>query len=98
MTRATQRRTQTRPTLTCPLPHMPTTKTRPSKQKPGTAGPRSAGRLQMAIDATVRREIETALRETDGNVTHTAKALGVTMMALRKRMRAMRIDPNTYRA
>ena len=97
MSRVTAGRTRTRPALASSDPTMPIAKPARRKPKPGTAGPRSAGRLQMAIDATVRREIGAALRETEGNVTHAAKALGVTMMALRKRMRAMHIDPNAYR-
>lgn len=64
---------------------------------PGQAGPRSSGRLQRAIDATVRREIVAALRETKGNVAAAARALGVTEMGLRKRLRSTAIDPDDYR-
>ena len=66
-------------------------------RKPGTAGPRSAGRLQRAIDLTVAREVKAALRETKGNVAAAARLLGVTEMAIRKRLRTMQIDPNRYR-
>lgn len=66
------------------------TKTGPAR-KPGTAGPRSAGRLQRAIDEAVRREIERALRETDGAVVASARVLGISKVALWKRMRALGI-------
>jgi DNA-binding NtrC family response regulator len=59
------------------------------KPKPGTAGPRSAGRLQRAIDDAVRREITAALEETAGNITHAARVLGVSRIALRARMNAL---------
>jgi transcriptional regulator with GAF, ATPase, and Fis domain len=67
------------------------------KPRPGTAGPRSGGRLQRAIDATARREIEAALRETEGNVTHAARALGVTRVALIKRIRSLGIEAAKFR-
>jgi len=73
------------------------TRTSRRKAKPGSAGPRSTGRLQRAIDEVVRREIEAALRENGGNVAASARALGVTEMALRKRLRSLGIDPNSYR-
>lgn len=59
---------------------------------PGSAGPRSAGRLQRAIDATVRREIAAALAENDGNVTHAAKALGISRISLHARMNALGVE------
>jgi transcriptional regulator with GAF, ATPase, and Fis domain len=67
------------------------------KPRAGSAGPRSAGRLQGAIDAVVRREIGAALRESRGNVAAAARALGITEMAIRKRLRSLRINPNAYR-
>jgi len=54
-------------------------------------GPRSGGRLQKAIDATVRREVARALRESRGNVTHAARLLGITRIALRARMNKLGI-------
>jgi DNA-binding NtrC family response regulator len=60
------------------------------KPKPGAAGPRSAGRLQKAIDEVVRREITAALQET-GGVVAAAKLLGVSRIALRARMNALGI-------
>lgn len=68
------------------------------KPQPGAAGPRSAGRLQGAIDAAARREIEAALKETTGNLTHAARALGVSRMGLWKRLTALGIDPDRYRS
>jgi len=62
-----------------------------------SGGPRTFGRLQAAIDDVERREIAAALQETDGNVAAAARALGVTDMAMRKRLRSFRIDPNDYR-
>jgi transcriptional regulator with GAF, ATPase, and Fis domain len=73
------------------------TKSVPSKPRLGTAGPRSTGRLQRAIDATVRKEIQAALRETAGNLAAAARLLGVTEMAIRKRLRSLQIDPNRFR-
>jgi transcriptional regulator with PAS, ATPase and Fis domain len=67
------------------------------KPKPGTAGPRSTGRLQQAIDETVKREIAAALRESDGNVTHAAAALGVSLRGLWKRLATLKIDPADFR-
>lgn len=58
--------------------------------KPGTAGPRSAGRLQRALDETATREIKAALREA-GGVVAAARLLGISKVALWKRMRALSI-------
>lgn len=60
------------------------------KPKPGTAGPRSAGRLQRALDATATREIKSALAEA-GGVVAAARLLGISKVALWKRMRALGI-------
>jgi DNA-binding NtrC family response regulator len=62
------------------------------KPKPGSTGPRSAGRLQRAIDETVRREIEAALRESGGVITEAARLLGISRIALRARMNALGIS------
>ena len=62
------------------------------KPKPGTAGPRSGGRLQKALDETATREIEAALQETDGAIVAAAKILGISKVALWKRMRALGIE------
>jgi DNA-binding NtrC family response regulator len=67
----------------------PKTTTRNPKPK---GGPRTYGRLQRALDDAARREIEAALKETGGNVTHAAKALGISRISLRARMNALRID------
>lgn len=63
------------------------------KPKPGTTGPRSDrdSRLQRAIDATVRREIESALAEAGGQVVAAAKLLGISRIALRARMNKLGI-------
>jgi transcriptional regulator of acetoin/glycerol metabolism len=47
--------------------------------------------LQRAIDDVVQREIRSALRESDGNVTRAAAALGISRIALRARMNAFGI-------
>jgi DNA-binding NtrC family response regulator len=65
--------------------------------KPGRAGPRSTGRLQRALDAAARREIEAALQETGGNITHSAAALGITRAALIGRLRSLEIDARKLR-
>jgi len=57
------------------------------KPTPGTTGPRSAGRLQRAIDETVRREILAALKETDGAVLAAARLLGISKVSMWKRMK-----------
>lgn len=73
------------------------TTTRRRKPSPGAAGPRSGGRLQRALDATARREIEAALKESNGNVAEAARFLGVTEMGIRKRLRSLGIDPGRFR-
>ena len=61
--------------------------------RPGAkGGARTYGRLQRALDATARREIAAALKESKGNVTHAAKALGITRIALRARMNSLGVD------
>lgn len=65
--------------------------------KPGAAGPRSAGRLQRAIDEVVRREISAALTETNGNVSEAARVLGVSRRGLWARLNSLAIDPETFR-
>lgn len=64
---------------------------RPPKPRPGAAGSRSGGRLQRALDSAARHEIETALRETDGAVVAAARLLGISKVALWKRMKALGI-------
>jgi len=64
---------------------------------PGSAGPRSTGRLQLVLDATATREIEKALRETEGNIAAAARALGVSYKGLWKRLGSLGIDPNRFR-
>jgi transcriptional regulator of acetoin/glycerol metabolism len=65
------------------------TPTRPRKPKPGTAGPRSTGRLQRAIDGAVAREIQAALKETDGGILAAAKLLGISKVSLWKRIKTL---------
>ena len=71
------------------------------KPKSRHAGPRSAGRLQRAIDEAtdrvVRQEIAAALRETGGNVVHAARRLGISQPSMYARMAAVGIDPAKYR-
>ena len=67
------------------------------KEKPSAAGPRSAGRLQRAIDAAARREIEAALTETGGNVFQAARALGISQPGIYKRLSGLKIDVSKYR-
>jgi sigma-54 dependent transcriptional regulator, acetoin dehydrogenase operon transcriptional activator AcoR len=71
----------------------------PARRKPvpGKTGPRSAGRLQHAMDDAARREILAALRETSGNVVHAARALGISQPSLYSRMAALGIDPAKHR-
>jgi DNA-binding NtrC family response regulator len=60
-----------------------------------TGGPRTYGRLQRALDEAARREIKAALKETGGNVSAAAKALGIGRPRLWSRMKALgvRSDP-----
>ena len=69
----------------------------PKTPRPGTAGPRSTGRLQRAIDDVVKREIVAALSETRGNVVRAARVLGISQPGLYKRLVALGIDPTKYR-
>jgi transcriptional regulator of acetoin/glycerol metabolism len=74
-------------------------KTRPRRRpKPGTAGPRSAGRLQQAIDATVKRELEAALKESNGNVSEAARLLGISRRGMWARIASLGIDHQLFRS
>jgi len=68
------------------------------KPNPGTAGPRSAGRLQQAIDTTVKREIEAALRESGGNVSEAARLLGISRRGMWARIGSLGIDHQLFRS
>jgi DNA-binding NtrC family response regulator len=73
------------------------TSIRRQKPKGGTAGPRTYGRLQRVIDRAVKTEIEVALREAEGNMAATARALGVSYQGLWSRMRSLGINPERFR-
>jgi transcriptional regulator of acetoin/glycerol metabolism len=60
---------------------------------PGKTGPRSVGRLQREIDATVVREIVAALEQTGGRVAAAAELLGISKVSLWKRMKSFGIKP-----
>lgn len=63
-----------------------------SRRKPKPrGGPRTYGRLQRALDDAARREIKAVLRETGGQVVAAATSLGISKVALWKRMRALGI-------
>ena len=66
-------------------------KTIPRRKPRPRGGPRTYGRLQRALDDAARREIEAVLKETGGQVVAAATALGVSKVALWKRMRALGI-------
>lgn len=66
-------------------------KTIPRRKPRPRGGPRTYGRLQRALDDAARREIETVLKETGGQVVAAATALGISKVALWKRMRALGI-------
>jgi DNA-binding NtrC family response regulator len=71
------------------------TASQPAKKPKG--GPRTYGRLNAAIEAAVRREITSAMEENGGNVTHAAKALGISLRGLWKRIEALGIKPKDFR-
>ena len=62
---------------------------RPAKKSKG--GPRTYGRLQRALDDAARREIEAALKETDGNASEAARVLGISRASLYERMQTLGI-------
>ena len=70
---------------------------RPSKaRKPARkpqGGPHTFGRLQRALDEAARREIEAALKETSGNVSESARVLGIARPNLWAGMKALAIVP-----
>jgi DNA-binding NtrC family response regulator len=68
------------------------------KHAPGKAGPRSAGRLQRALDTAATREIKAALRETGGNVVRAARLLGISQPSMYGRMTALGINPAKHRS
>jgi transcriptional regulator of acetoin/glycerol metabolism len=64
-----------------------------SARRPATkpmGGSRTYGRLQAALDTAAQREIQAALRETDGQIVAAAKLLGISKVALWKRIRALK--------
>ncbi len=67
-----------------------TRKPRKPAKRPG-GGPRTYGRLQRALDDAARREIKAVLKETGGQVVAAATSLGISKVALWKRMRALGI-------
>lgn len=71
----------------------------PKKRATNTAGPRSSdeGRLQQAIDATVRRMIIRALRVSRGSVVEAARWLGISRVALWARLSKLGIDADRYK-
>jgi transcriptional regulator of acetoin/glycerol metabolism len=70
------------------MAHLP--KTRKPAQK-AQGGPRTYGRLQRALDDAAGREIRAALKETGEQVVAAATLLGISKVALWKRMRALGI-------
>ncbi len=73
-------------------------KSKKAKKKPKHGGgPRTKGRLQQAIDKAAEREIRKALREEAGNVSATARVLGVSQTALWARLGYFGIKPVAYR-
>jgi DNA-binding NtrC family response regulator len=74
------------------------TRSRRSARGPKSqGGPRTFGRLQRALDDAARAEIDAALKETGGNVTHAARALGISQPALLRRLNALGITADRYR-
>lgn len=61
------------------------------------AGPRSAGRLQRAIDDLVREMVTAAMTEAGGNVSEAARALGISRAGLWNRLTAFGLDADTFR-
>jgi DNA-binding NtrC family response regulator len=72
-------------------------KQRPTPAKPPKGGPRTFGRLQRALDETARREIAAALSESGGNISETARLLGISRRGLWKRMSTLGIAPDDHR-
>ena len=75
----------------------PTRSRRRSRRPKPLGGPRTFGRLQRALDDAARAEIDAALKETSGNVTHAAQALGISQPALLRRLNTLGIAADRYR-
>ena len=67
----------------------------PPSRAPAASGETLAG---LTLEEAERRLIADALRETGGNVSESARRLGVTRMALRYRIRKLGLDPRHPRA
>lgn len=94
MTSARRGRWSYRPTGKPMKPRLSTPPKRPAKPM---GGPRTAGRLQQALDEAARREIDAALKEAEGNVVRAANLLGISQPALYKRLAALAINHLPYR-
>ncbi len=60
--------------------------------------PATPGRLRDELERTEKTVIEIALRENDGEITATARALGISRRALYERMKKYGLDKKDFRA
>ena len=60
--------------------------------------PATPGRLRDELERTEKTVIEIALRENDGEITATARALGISRRALYERMKKYGLDKRDFRA
>ena len=76
------------------LAHLPRTlRPRGARRTPAESAPSEKVTPRAVVPLDLRAEVERALSEADGNITHAARALGLTRHGLKKRMLRLGLRP-----